>query len=285
MIGVIGVIAMLTVLFLSLIITRLATVALVLTGLSQEAARFQARSAFTGTGFTTREAESIVDHPVRRRIVMVLMILRSAGLISIIISLILSFVGSDTDQVKLTRLAYLACGVFVIWLLSQSRWIDRAMRKAMEHLLRRWSDLDTRDYVSLLNLSGPYTVREEAIDEDHWLASRGLGDCKLHKEGVLVLGIYRNDGSYIGAPTGNTEIEPGDTLVLYGRAESLRELGERQAGAEGEQAHANAVEQQEREEAREEGKDRQNKPDRVRKRQREREEADPGRADHGGEHD
>jgi Trk-type K+ transport system membrane component len=44
---------------LSLIITRVATMALMLTGLSRESARFQSRSAFTGVGFTTTEAESL----------------------------------------------------------------------------------------------------------------------------------------------------------------------------------------------------------------------------------
>jgi hypothetical protein len=69
MIGIIGVIAFLTVLALSMLITGLATSALSMTGLSRESARFQARSAFTGTGFTTQEAEKVVNHPVRRRII------------------------------------------------------------------------------------------------------------------------------------------------------------------------------------------------------------------------
>ena len=69
MVGIVGVIASLTVLGLSLVITRIATTALSLTGLSWEAAKFQARSAFTGTGFTTSEAERVVDHPVRRRVI------------------------------------------------------------------------------------------------------------------------------------------------------------------------------------------------------------------------
>ena len=53
MIGVLGIAAFLTVLSLSLVITRITTIALIHTGLSHKAARFQARSAFTGTGYTT----------------------------------------------------------------------------------------------------------------------------------------------------------------------------------------------------------------------------------------
>jgi len=75
---IIGIIAFLTVLALSLVLTRVATVALTMTGLSQEVDKFQARSAFTGTGFTTKEAENVVNHPVLRRIIAMLMIIRSA---------------------------------------------------------------------------------------------------------------------------------------------------------------------------------------------------------------
>ena len=57
---------------LSLLITRIATEALTLTGLSRTSASFQARSAFTGAGFTTAESEAVVKHPVRRRIIIVL---------------------------------------------------------------------------------------------------------------------------------------------------------------------------------------------------------------------
>jgi len=65
--GFIGIVAVLTILALSLVITRVATVALTMTGLSRQVARFQARSALTGTGFTTSEAETVVNHPVRRQ--------------------------------------------------------------------------------------------------------------------------------------------------------------------------------------------------------------------------
>ena len=43
----------------SIIVVEIATVALRLTGLGRKQARFQALSAFTGTGFTTTEAEGM----------------------------------------------------------------------------------------------------------------------------------------------------------------------------------------------------------------------------------
>ncbi|HWH13902.1 MAG TPA: hypothetical protein VNT51_04095 [Miltoncostaeaceae bacterium] len=50
------------VVIVSLLVTRVATVLLTATGLSREVARFQARSALSGVGFTTGEAESVVNH-------------------------------------------------------------------------------------------------------------------------------------------------------------------------------------------------------------------------------
>jgi hypothetical protein len=68
-------ISLLSVVTLSILINKIATVALVQTGVAKHIARFQARSALTGCGFTTTEAEKVINHPVRRRIVAILMLL------------------------------------------------------------------------------------------------------------------------------------------------------------------------------------------------------------------
>ncbi len=78
------VLPVLVIVLISMLVGRVATTALTLTGMSREQARFQARSALTGAGFTTTESESIVTHPVRRRIVMLLMLTGSAGIVSVI---------------------------------------------------------------------------------------------------------------------------------------------------------------------------------------------------------
>jgi hypothetical protein len=94
----------LAVLALSLMVERTASVALTLTGLSRAAARFQVRSAFTGTGFTTRESEAVVGHPVRRRVIELLMLLRSVGVITAVSSLVLSFANTGSGAERVARL-------------------------------------------------------------------------------------------------------------------------------------------------------------------------------------
>jgi len=67
----IALITLLAAISVSVLVGRVATQAFQITGLSRQAASFQSRSALTGTDFTTRKAESVVDHPVRRRILMI----------------------------------------------------------------------------------------------------------------------------------------------------------------------------------------------------------------------
>ena len=225
---------------LSLLVTRIATEALTLTGLSRTSARFQARSAFTGSGFTTQESEAVVQHPVRRRIVMWLMFLGNAGIITVVSSLVLTFV-STTSRGGAFRLLYLSLGLGVLWFLANNKAFNRLLTRLVRKALRRWTDLDLRDYASLLHLRGDYQVMEITVSDDDWLANKKLKELRLRDEGIAVLGIQRNNDSYLGAPFGDTYVCSGDTLILYGRKTALIELDMRTKGAAGEKAHQQAI--------------------------------------------
>ena len=237
----VAVASLIVVVFLSLVVVRVAAEALILTGLSREAATFQARSAWTGTGFTTAESELVVGHPVRRRIVSLLMLLRSAGLVTAASTLMLPFVAVEDRGQGLLRFLVLAAGLILLRLVARSAWIEQWMSRVIAWALKRATDIDTRDHAGLLHLAGEYAVMELKVREGGWLAGRALHDLRLHEEGVLVLGISRPDGSYVGAPHGSMVVRPGDTLLLYGRSPRLAELGRRRAGAEGEQRRRGAI--------------------------------------------
>lgn len=239
-------ISLLTVTALSLLTVRIATVALTLTGLSREAAEFQASSAFTGVGFTTHEAEQIVNHPVRRRIAKWVMFLGNVGIVTAVSSLLLTFVETADSPTRLVRMLWLGIGLAILWFLGTSRWVDRHLSRLIQRALQRWTHLDVRDYAALLKLSGEYAVVELTVQEIDWLADRTLSTLGLHEEGVLVLGIYRPDGHYVGAPGRQTRVYANDTLILYGRISVLQELDSRLPGEAGEEAHriAKAIQSQ-----------------------------------------
>lgn len=239
-----AIVSLLVVLVLSLIIVRVATVALVLTGLSQPLARFQARSAFTGTGFTTTEAEKVVQHPVRRQIVMLLMLLGNAGIVTAISSLVVSFGTADDSNRVTLRVAALAFGLAALWIIARSRWLDEQMSRLIGWALRRFTSLELRDYAGLLHLEGDYVVAELTVEPGDWLCDKQLMQLRLNNEGVLVLGIERPDGTYLGAPRGDATLRANDALLLYGRHEVIANLDERRGGAEGNWEHYKSIERQ-----------------------------------------
>lgn len=239
-----GVALLVVVAMLSLLITRIATIALTATGMSRPAARFQARSALTGVGFTTSESESVVGHPARRRIIMTLMLVGSVGLATSIAGLLAGMAGADSGGQAATRVVILVGGLGAVYALSLSKRVDRHLSRLIGRLLARYTDLDLRDYAALLHVSGEYEVKEMAVAADSWFAGRTLAELRLRDEGMLVLGVIRPDGSYLGVPDKRTRLELGDTLVLYGRDSLFAELTTRRPGEAGDEAHRRAVEAQ-----------------------------------------
>ena len=75
MIGLYLLLPTLLVIIISFLVIRAGTIALMMTGMDRKKASFQALSAFTRAGFTTREAEAVVNNPQRRRIITWLIIL------------------------------------------------------------------------------------------------------------------------------------------------------------------------------------------------------------------
>jgi hypothetical protein len=237
--------SLLVVVLLALLVMRVATVVLTLTGLSRESARFQVRSAVTGVGFTTSEAESVVNHPLRRRVVMMLMLIGSAGVITAMTTLIVSFAGANREG-ALWRILLLVGGLGALLALARSAAFDRLLQRLISRALARYTDLDVRDYAALLRISGDYTVTELYVEEGDWIADRRLDQLDLPHEGIQVLGIVGPDGGYRGTPAGSTTIRPGDTLILYGRGNAVAEIDRRSAGPAGDAEHLDAIEEHRR---------------------------------------
>ena len=220
----IAIVSLLLIMGTSLTITRVAAVLLEHTGLSRDSARFQARSAFTGVGFTTSEAEYIVANPVRRKIVMWLMLVGNVGIVSSMSALLLSAldVRENADVGRLV--AVLVMGLITLWFLGMSETVDRGARAVVQFAIRRWSKLEAIDYVQLLHLRDDYKVARFALESDHWLVGKTIADAQLIHEGMLVLGIECPLGTFLGTPASDVAFHAGDTVVIYGQAERVAAL-------------------------------------------------------------
>jgi len=251
----ISIVTLLIVLTLSILITRIATVALTHTGLTRESAKFQARSAFTGVGFTTSESEKVVSHPVRRRILLTLMLLGNAGIVTAVSSLIVSFVNLNRSESLIWQMALLVTGLIALWALASSNWVDRHLNNFISTMLKSHTNLSVQDFSKLLHLAGDYQISELHVSQRDWLAEKSIAELGLRQEGVMVLGVNRVDGNYLGAPDGETRIDKDDVLLLYGRAEVIEQLDQRSADSAGDREHRDTVIEQKKVEKMEKKKD------------------------------
>ena len=242
-------IAILTLIFViafSMLISKIATIALMHTGMSRERARFQSRSAFTGAGFTTSESEVVVKHPVRRKIIMILILLGNAGIVTAISSLILGFVGGGTSTAYLRNFSLLFAGIGLLYLSTRSKRLDQLLERVINRAISRHTDLRPQKFETLMTVMEDYEVTEVSAKDNDWLQDSTLADLKLTDEGILVLGIIRED-IYIGVPRGRYKIKEGDKLIVYGKADQISDLCRRYDKLQGKVEHEESVEEHEEE--------------------------------------
>lgn len=177
-------IALILVIVVSAITVKVGTVALTLTGLDRRRAAFQALSALTNTGWTTRETEMLMTHDQRRRIVMVLMVLGHAGLASVVATLMLSLSQRRPNEV-FEYIAILAGVILTLYGLARWRGFDHRLTAEIEKRLRQTSALRVTNFEEVLMLAEGYGVFEVQITEQSDIATRPSASRACAAEGCL----------------------------------------------------------------------------------------------------
>jgi len=230
---------------LSALITKIASIALTHTGLSSESAKFQARSAYTGAGLSTNETELIMNHPVRRKIIYNLMLIGNAGIVTVMSSLILTFVLPETTASRLYGLLIIVVGLTGLWFAIRSKWVDRGLSRMISSMLRRYTDLEVQDFEAVLHLKNNYKISEAKVDSDGWMCNRTLQELNLREEGITILGVYRKGKEYYGSPAGPFKLLTDDVVTIYGKAEGIKSLFKRKKDFYAHIEHERAVAREE----------------------------------------
>jgi hypothetical protein len=213
----------------SLLIVSIGSTAFRMTGLSRDVSDFQSLSCYFGVGFTTREAEMIVSHPVRRKIASYLIVIGNIGVISAFGALMMSFAQDGPDWLDillhpddqelpfLLRIVVTIVGVLGVVFILRLGLLKHLIEFVIQRALERSGVVRVMDLDTMLRAGHGYVVSEYEVDPGHPLVGRSLGDSMLGQRGVLILGIDRDDKEFVGAPNRRTLIEEGDVLTVYGK--------------------------------------------------------------------
>ena len=208
----------------SLLAIKVATTALMMTGLSFDTASFQSYSAFFGVGFTTKEAELVVNHPVRRRIIRDLILVGNIGLTSALATMVATFVQrSNTFE----SLMVILIALIVALAISAMSRLD-SVRKTLDHIiaytLTQAGLVRALDYELLLRVEHGYVVSEYLIEPENPLVGKMLRESRPWDVGVIVLAIRRDGNLLAGIPGPSDIIHAGDVVVLYGQEKDAKRL-------------------------------------------------------------
>jgi len=204
----------------SYLIVRIGAIALEMTGMQRGRARFQALSAFSGTGFTTREAELVVNHPRRRKIITYLMILGNAGIVSVIATFVLSLRQAGTFRPSL-NLVIIAASLYVLYRIASHQRFAKSLTGKIRETLREKLRFEKVQIEELLVQSEGYGVAVVLVGRKSKILGQTLADSGFRDVDVMVLSIER-DEEVIPVPKAQNKIRLGDRLICYGKLENLR---------------------------------------------------------------
>jgi hypothetical protein len=223
LVGMYGIATFLVIAVFTMIFGRLTTGALIATGVPPDTAAFQARSAFSGAGFSTNEAETVVNHPTRRKIIASTMFVGSLGTPTLVVSVLVGFVapgpGSTTE-----RTVVIASGLVLILMMAINRPTQQLLVRIGQRYANRRLIPALADEVSeLLALGDDMIVGSIRLSEEPGPTYRSLSAMRTALTGVTVLGVQQGD-RYLGESLIDLELHKGDNLVVHGKRDRLERL-------------------------------------------------------------
>ena len=213
------------IIILSAFIVKIASVALNLTGLDRKKSFFQAISAFTGTGFTTRDSELIVANDIRRRIIIILMILGNAGLVSVVSTLMLSIIKGGMNMTPiLVNIAVILLVIMVLVMISRHEGIMRNITKKIQEKLVVSPTFTKRPVEEIMRLAEGYGIAEVTLNESCDEIGKTLYDSSFRQKDILVMAIERGS-SVIPTPRASDRLLINDILICYGKMDNIKKIG------------------------------------------------------------
>lgn len=209
---------------LSTILVRIASTIMRQTGLPDNVARFQSLSAMTGTGFTTRESELIVNYPIRRRALMTLMIIGNIGLVSVVSTFVVTFSEIGPERASIVQqVIWFTAALVVNFLVIVNPVVDGLLCRFLSWVLVRTTDLGKRGFVRLLSLEDDMTIAEHHLRLRHAIMIGDLIPDHIDLTVIMIRGAETKHPSHLGD---EIEIEPFETAICFGKEDMHRLFAE-----------------------------------------------------------
>lgn len=210
------------ILLISGMIVRVGAVALRMTGVPMGIALFQSVSAYTRTGFTTKEAEMVVMDPLRRNIIAILIYLGNAGIASFFITLI-NATAAEYNESPSEKIIYIGVIFIIILFLNYLMFSKRAFKKFdnfFETYLKKrflFTNLHATQIVAQKTGYGPSII---PVKSSYPVCGKSAKEFDFSSKGIIFLGVLRGD-KYTPMPSADEKILNDDSILVYGEYKNI----------------------------------------------------------------
>ena len=208
----------------SLVIVRIASVALRLTGLPDHVARFQSISALTGAGFTTTESEAIVNFPIRRKVIVSLMIFGNLGLVSVLSTFVIAFADTTGDTDAMIKQGVLIVGAiaFIAFVMT-NKTLDKLLCGFVSMILQKFMNSGNEKFHPILFLDKNFSIAEHV-----YRGSVDLGLDEIVPSGIElnILSVRGTEQHHYDSFGPHFKVALNETLICFGSDQSHQHLAE-----------------------------------------------------------
>lgn len=198
-----------------LMVVEILTIAFEMTGVPSEKAKYQVITMLT-TGYSTKESEIIVQHPVRRKLALFAMIftyISNVTLFSIIVNLTRSVI--TRSLIAKSLIVLLTLLVFV----KNRMILEGKLRK--EFIKHRWFSVNKTNVYYLLSKNNGYGLYNLYIDRMFKFVGETIKESPLKEMGIQVLNIDKGN-KIIEFPEADYKMELGDNLLVYCKLNTIK---------------------------------------------------------------
>ncbi|MBS9784579.1 MAG: TrkA C-terminal domain-containing protein [Oceanivirga sp.] len=199
-----------------------------ITGLTDEKARFQVISMLTNSGYTTKEAELLVNSKIRRKLSRFVMIFGYAftvTIVSTVVNVFLQF--RDTFIGGAIALIPMVLGILaVLWFIKRSKWLSSFVDKIIMKIANRFLyDENSNPIIIIEDYGNLVLAKIELKIMPKELDGIGLSDSNIKSDyGINILFRKTLKGQFL--PEANIVFEQGDKIIVVGTESKIRQVFE-----------------------------------------------------------
>lgn len=212
-----------------IIIIEIFTVLFRLTGLTEEKARMQVISMLTNSGFTTAESEIIMTAKKRRKLARITMMFGyciTVIIVSLLVNFFLALNQTELKNISILSIIFGVC-VIIIFIIARLQVVKRWFDHCIERIANRIMFGKNSNTTVIIDTYGASVMAEIMITNlPHQFQNTPLAKTNLKEHYHIQILLIKRGGAPLEHINGETILQKGDILVVFGPNKFVRELFE-----------------------------------------------------------